>query len=87
MQPKIKFRELKTHIYFCKKVLGVNKRYPNTACRNELGRLPLKELTNLNVIKFWILLENQPKDSYCQKLTNINRYGRQKPDAKSCAKS
>ena len=50
----------KNHIYFCKQVLGVNKQCPNAAFRNELGRLPLKELiiTDLNVFKFWIHSEN-----------------------------
>ena len=49
----------KTQIQFCKQVLGVNKQCPNVACRNELGRLPLKEITNVNIIKFWIHLENK----------------------------
>lgn len=31
----------KTHIYFCKQFLGVNKQCPNAATRNKLGRLPL----------------------------------------------
>ena len=39
----------KTHIHFCKQVLGVNKQCPNIACR-----LPLKEITEINTIKFWI---------------------------------
>ena len=33
-----------THIFFCKQYLGVNKRSPNAASKNELGRLPLKLL-------------------------------------------
>ena len=53
----------KAHISLCKHALGVNKRCPNVACRNELGRLPLKELADLNVLKFWIHLENETKDS------------------------
>ena len=53
----------KTHIYFCKLCLGVNKRSPNVASRNELGRLPLKVQISLNILKFWIHLENQPTDS------------------------
>ena len=52
----------KTHISLCKQDLGVNKQCPNVACRNELGRLvPLKELADLIVLKFWIHLENQRK--------------------------
>ena len=53
----------KAHISLCKQALGVNKRCLNFACRNELGRLSLKELADLNVLKFWIHLENQPEDS------------------------
>ena len=37
----------------------MNKQCPIVACRNELGRLPLKEITNVNNIKFWIHLENK----------------------------
>ena len=54
----------KTQIQFGKQVLGVNKRCPNVACRNELGRLPVKEITNVNIIKFWIHLENKQDDHY-----------------------
>ena len=32
----------KTHIHFCKQVLGVNKQCSNVVCRNELGGLPLR---------------------------------------------
>ena len=42
----------KIHLYFCKQVLGINKQYLNAARRNELGRLPLRELTEITVIKF-----------------------------------
>ena len=55
---------LKKHICFCEQVLGVNRQCPNVACRNELGRYPLEELTDLNVIKFWIHLENQPENNF-----------------------
>ena len=54
----------KTQIQFCKQVLGVNKQCPNVACRNELGRPPLKEITNVNIIKFWRHLENKQDDHY-----------------------
>ena len=54
----------KTQMQFGKQVLGVNKQCPNVACRNELGRLPLKEITNINIIKFWIQLENKKDDHY-----------------------
>ena len=60
---------------FGKQVLGVNKQCPNIACRKELGRLPLKEITNINIIKFWIQLEKK-RWSLCQALfKNTKRYG------------
>ena len=40
--------------------LGLNKRSPNVASRNELGRLPLNLQITMNIFKFWIHLENQP---------------------------
>ena len=64
----------KTHIYFCKQALGVNKQCPNVAYRNELGRLPLKKLTDLNVIKFWIHLENQPENSIAKQCLHISTH-------------
>lgn len=53
----------KTHIYFCKLYLGVNKRSPNVATRNELGRLPLKLQISMNILKYWIHLEKLQKNS------------------------
>ena len=53
----------RTHIYFSKLFLGVNKQCPNVACRNELGRLSLKGKIDLNIIKFWIHLENLSEDN------------------------
>ena len=61
-----------TQIQFCKQVLGVNKQCPNVACRNELGRLPLKEITK--VIKFWIHLENKQDDHYAKHCLQISKY-------------
>ena len=58
----------KTQIQFGKQVLGVNKQCPNVACRNELGRLPLKEKTNINIIKFSIHLENKKADHYAKRI-------------------
>ena len=54
----------KTQIQFGKQVLGVNKQCPNVAYRNELGQLPLKKITNVNIIKFWIHLESKQDDHY-----------------------
>ena len=43
----------KTHIFFCKHAAGINKRYPNTAARNELGKLPFKLYLETSIINFW----------------------------------
>ena len=63
----------KAHISLCKQALGVNKQCPNLACRNELGRLSLKELADLNVLKFWIHLENKPEDSIAKQCLKISK--------------
>ena len=63
----------KTQIQFCKEVLGVNKQCPKFACRNEIGRLPLKEITNVNIIKFWIHLENKQDDHYAKYCLQISK--------------
>ena len=63
----------KTQIQFCKEVLGVNKHCPKVACRNEIGRLPLKEITNVNIIKFWIHLENKQDDHYAKYCLQISK--------------
>ena len=62
----------KTHIHFCKMCLGLNKRSPNVASRNDLGRLSLKLQITMNVLKFWIHLENQPPDSIAKLCLNIS---------------
>ena len=58
----------KTHINFCKVFLGVNKRSPNAASRNELGRLPLQLQITQNIIKYWFHLKGLKKTQYCQSL-------------------
>ena len=63
----------KTHIHFCKQVLGVNKQCPNVACRNELGRLPLKQITEINTIQFWINLE-QSDDHVSKQCLQISKH-------------
>ena len=62
----------KTHIHFCKMCLGLNKRSPNVASRNELGRLSLNLQITMNIFKFWIHLENQPPDSIAKLCLNIS---------------
>ena len=63
----------KTQVFFCKQFLGVNKRCPNAACRNELGRLPFKGLIETNVIKFWLHLENLPDDNIAKQSLQISK--------------
>ena len=50
-----------------------NKQCPNVACRNELGRFPLKELADLNVLKFWIHLKTQPGDSIARQGLKLSK--------------
>ena len=52
--------------------LGLNKRSPNVASQNELGRLSLKLQITMNILKFWIHLENQPPDSIAKLCLNIS---------------
>ena len=53
--------------------MGVNKRSPNAASRNELGRLPLKIQITQNIIKCWCHLEELQKysiASLCLEISN-----------------
>ena len=52
--------------------LGLNKRSPNVASRNELGRFSLNLQITMNIFKFWIHLENQPPDSIAKLCVNIS---------------
>ena len=63
----------KTQIQFCKQVLGVNKQCPNIACRDELWRLTLKEITKVNIIKCCIHLENKHDDHYAKQCLQISK--------------
>ena len=63
---------LRKHIHFCKMCLGLNKRSPNVASRNELGRLSLNLQITMNIFKFWIHLENQPPDNIAKLCLNIS---------------
>ena len=55
--------------------LGVNKQCPNVACRNELGRLSLKELADLNILKQCLKISKEFADknqvSLVQKVNNL----------------
>ena len=52
--------------------LGLNKRSPNVASRNELGRLSLNLQITMNIFKFRIYRENQPSDSIAKLCLNIS---------------
>ena len=63
----------KTHIYFGKQSLGVNKQCPNVATRNELGRLPLKLAIETSVIKFWIHLQSLPENNISKQCLQLSK--------------
>ena len=66
----------KTQIQFCKQALGMNKQCPIVACRNGLGRLPLKEITKRKYYQILDTFRKQITRSLCQAMfTNIKRYG------------
>ena len=50
------------HRQFYKHYLGLNRRAPNVAFRNEMGRPSLKLNMYLMILKFWIHLENLPEN-------------------------
>ena len=52
--------------------LGLNKRSPNVASRNELGSLSLNLQITMNIFNFWIHLENQPAESIAKLFLNIS---------------
>ena len=52
--------------------LGLHKRSPNVASRNELGRFSLNLQITMNIFKFWIHLENQPPDNIATLCLNIS---------------
>ena len=49
----------KTHLLFCRYVLGVRKTAPKCAVRAEIGRFPLNVSCTINVVKFWLRLVNE----------------------------
>ena len=49
------------HRRFYKHYLGLNRRAPKVAFRNEMGRLSLKLNIYLMILKFWIHLERLPE--------------------------
>ena len=60
------------HTQFYKYYLGLNRRAPNIAARNETGRLSLKFNILPRIIKFWLHLVSQPEDSVAKQCLNIS---------------
>ena len=50
------------HLNFCKHILGVNRSTPNMLCRAELGRIPLKAVTDLKILGFFKHISEQNDD-------------------------
>ena len=63
--------EKKPHIFLCKQSLGVNKQRPNVAARNELKRLFLNLTIDINILKFWIHLQNLPDDNIAKRCLQL----------------
>ena len=62
----------KTHIFVCKQSLGVNKRCPNVAARNELGRISLKLNIDTSILKFRIHLQTLPENNIAKQCLQIS---------------
>ena len=72
----------KLTLYFYKVFLGVNKRSPNAASRNKLGRLPLKLQITQNIVKYWFHLEGLQKNSIASLCLEI--YNKMAEENKQC---
>ena len=55
--------------------LGGKKRSLNVAARMNWDDYRLKQQISLNILKFWIHLENRPNDSIAQLCLNISKFG------------
>ena len=53
----------KIHLKFCKRYLEVNNKASNSACRAELGRLPLIVPINQKIMKYFVYLNNKNNSS------------------------
>ena len=60
------------HSQFYKSYLGLNRRAPNVAARNETGILPLKLIVFSNIIKFWLHLLKLPSSSLAGQCLQIS---------------
>jgi len=50
----------KTHVFACKRFLGLDIRTPNHLVHGELGRYPLSINSSIRVIKYWLKLSKMP---------------------------
>ena len=60
------------HSQFFKYYLGLNKRAPNVAAGNEVGRLSLKSRIYRNVLHFWFHLKALPDDNIARQCLYIS---------------
>ena len=60
------------HSQFFKLYLGLNKRAPNVAARNEVGRISLKSLIYRNMLRFWMHLQDLPTESIAKQCLSIS---------------
>ena len=61
------------HSQFFKYYLGLNKRAPNVAARNEVGRFSLKSRIYRNVLQFWLHLKALPDDHTAKQCLYISK--------------
>ena len=60
------------HSQFYKSYLGLNRRAPNVAARNETGKLSLKLIVFSNITKFWLHLLKLPSSSVAGQCLQIS---------------
>ena len=53
----------KTQLQFCKRFLEVNNKASNTACRAELGRLPLNVTINQRILNYIFYIKSKDEES------------------------
>ena len=60
------------HSQFYKHYLGLNRRAPNFASRNEMGRLSLKSTIFIKILKFRTRLEELPENSIAKQCLQMS---------------
>ena len=60
------------HSQFYKHYLGLNRRAPNVASRNEMGRLSLKSTIFIKILNFRIHLEDLPENSIAKQCLQMS---------------